>query len=144
MLNSSIESAVTASSARRSGEKAASAPAEPATSETEVSVRSFSKRSWLYGPAGGKKKLVGSRREKTPLSARQGDDPRWSSRPDHQYPFQYGHFLRDWERKKDYLLIKGAMEPAMDEDSTPICSWSRNRTGVQICHQLKGPKLIYK
>ena len=30
------------------------------------------------------------------------------------------------------------------EASTPICSWSRNRTGLQICHQLKGPELMYK
>ena len=30
------------------------------------------------------------------------------------------------------------------EASTPICSWSRNRTGVQTCHQLKGPELVYK
>ena len=30
------------------------------------------------------------------------------------------------------------------EASSPICSWSRNKTGVQICHQLKGPELVYK
>ena len=64
MLNSFIEFAVTVSSARKPIEKAASAPTEPATSETEVSVRSFSKRSCLSGPAGGKKELVGCHREK--------------------------------------------------------------------------------
>ena len=30
------------------------------------------------------------------------------------------------------------------EACSPICSWSINRTGVQICHQLKEPELVYK
>ena len=40
----------------------------------------------------------------TPLSARQGEDTSWSSQPDHQYPFQYGHFLRNWEKRRDRLF----------------------------------------
>ena len=41
------------------------------------------------------------------LSARQGEDTSWSSRPDHQYPFQYGHFIKDWERRRHRLFTRG-------------------------------------
>ena len=46
----------------------------------------------------------------------------------------------------DFLLIKEVIEPVRDghRGSTPICSCSRNRTGVQIFHQLKGPEFVYK
>ena len=74
MLNSSIESAVTASSARRLSEKATSAPAETATTETEVLAISSGRAlkveeaeaipevPVLIGAAGGKTELVGCRR----------------------------------------------------------------------------------
>ena len=131
MLNSSIESAVTASSARRPSEKAASAPAEPATSETEVSVRSFSKRSWLSGPAGGKKELVGCRCKKRLCQWERERTQVGSSRHDHQYPFQYTVFLRHWERRRDQWGTS-------TEASTPICFWSRNRQRFRSVINLRG------
>ena len=145
MLNLSIESAVTASSARRPSEKAASAPAEPATSETEVILQEI----MTFWASWREERVGGMPSRETPLSARQGEDTRWSSRPDHQYPFQYGHLLPQILRKeKRHTLysLKGRWNQrgTSTEASTLICSWSRNRTGVQICHQLKGPELIYK
>ena len=50
------------------------------------------------------------------------------------------------ETEKGEETLKGQRNQwgTITEASTPICSWSRNRTGVQTCHQLKGPELVYK
>ena len=50
------------------------------------------------------------------------------------------------EKTQILYLLKGRWNQwgTSTEACTPICSWSRNRTGVQICHQLEGPELVYK
>ena len=136
MLNSSIESAVTASSARRP---------EPATSETEVSVRSFSKRSWRSGQAGGKKELVGCRRakrlcqwdrERTQVGVL-GLTTRIPSSTATSSETEKGG-------ETDSLLIKGAMEPVSVEQRGVYSNLFLVKKQDINCHQLKGPELIYK
>ena len=109
--------------------------------------KSFSKRSWLSGSAGEKKELVGCRREKR-LCLRDRERTHVGVLG-LTYPFQYGHFLPQRlikEKRQTLYSLKGRWNQwgTNTGASTPICSWSRNRTGVQSCHQLKGPELIYK
>ena len=48
------------------------------------------------------------------------------------------------EKRQTLYSLKGQWNQwgTSTEASTPICSWTRNRSGVQTCHQLKGPELV--
>ena len=148
MLNSSIESAVTASSARTPSEKAASTPAEPATLETEVSARSFSKRSWLSGPAEKKKIWLDAVSRNAFVSETgRGHKLEFSAWPPVSLPVRpLPSSETEKEEETDSLLIKGAMEPVRDEHRGLYTNMFlvKKQDGGPDLSDLKGPKRVYK
>ena len=147
MLNSPIESAVTESSARRPSEKAASAPAEPATSSRSLSpAHSPRDHNFLSQLEGRKSWWDAVARNAFVSETGRGHKLEFSSWLPLSLPVRpLSQRLRKEKRQTLYSL-KGQWNQwgTSTEASTPICSWTRNRTGVQTCHQLKGPELVYK